>query len=72
MSPFMAKPRRENPFLIVIVFLVLTAALAYFLILVWESPSPAQSNVHCTIDPNVFLGTSIAEDQVCAPKSYHK
>ena len=63
----MARQRRENPFLVLLIFLLLTAGLVYFLILVWEIPSPAQPNVRCEVPDEVFLGQGAPEDMLCAP-----
>jgi len=65
----MARPTRENPFVILLVFLLLAAALVYFLILVWEIPSPAETNVQCAVSDLVFQGQDVPEDQLCTPTS---
>lgn len=64
----MARPRHENPFLILLIFLALAAGLVYFLILVWEIPSPAQTNVRCPVPSDVFGGQDVPSDQTCAPE----
>lgn len=66
----MAQPHRENPFLILLIFLILTAGLVYFLILVWEIPSPAQTQVRCPIssDPANLSNASDASAP-SAPKN---
>lgn len=63
----MAQPRRENPFLIFLVFLLLAAGVVYFLILVWEIPSPAEPNVRCDVAYEIFLGEDATPDQLCEP-----
>ena len=63
----MARPTRENPFLILLIFLILTVGLAYFLILVWEIPSPAQTNVRCEVERQVFTGGGVDPNNLCAP-----
>lgn len=68
----MAQRRRENPFLLLLIFLLLAVGLAYFLILVWEIPSPAQEKVRCDYDNSqglnpVFLGEDVPETFVCEP-----
>ncbi len=63
----MARPSRENPFLVLLIFLALTAGLAYFLILVWDIPSPSQPNVRCSVESQVFTGGRVDRDRLCAP-----
>jgi len=63
----MPRTSRENPVLVLLIFLILTAGLVYFLILVWEIPSPAQSNVRCEVEREVFIGGSVDQNSVCAP-----
>ena len=63
----MARPRRENPLLVLLIFLILAAGIIYFLILVWEIPSPVQTNVRCEVPYEIFLGENVPDDQVCRP-----
>ena len=63
----MERPSRENPLLILLLFLAMAAGLIYFLILVWEIPSPAKTNVQCAVPDSVFLGENVPEDHVCRP-----
>ena len=66
----MARQRRENPFLVLLIFSVLTAGLVYFLILVWEIPSPAQNDVRCAVSRNIFLGQEASPEALCAPETF--
>ena len=59
--------RAENPLLIFFILVLLVAGLGYFLLLVWEIPSPAQTNVQCPVSDLVFEGQNVPADQICAP-----
>ena len=68
----MARRRRENPFLLLLIFLLLAVGLAYFLILIWEIPSPSQEKVQCPYDNTqglnpVFQGEDVPETFLCQP-----
>ena len=63
----MARQNRGNSFLVLLVFLTLVAAVLVFMLLVWEVPSPAQTNVQCRVPQEVFSGQNIADDLVCEP-----
>lgn len=63
----MARQNRGNSFLVLLIFLILVAAVVVFLLLVWEVPSPAQTNVQCRVPEEVFSGQDVPDDLLCEP-----
>jgi len=62
-------PRRTNPLLVLLIFLILAAGLLYLLILIWEIPSPAKTNVNCRLPErapyDVFQAQDAPRDLLC-------
>ena len=61
--------RRANPLLVLLIFLIFAVGLLYFLILIWEIPSPSKTNVNCRLPDqapyDVFQTHDAPADLVC-------